>query len=191
MKNRRIIIIVIVAFVIAVGGYFGLMQFRDTTPVLAEGMGILEPIVPIPNVQPGYDYLVPFTILCGEDHDRVFMVTIEEPNLTKLPDGYVAFPQEYYSWIRAESGGYQGGTWTWDRIVFDEGLEFGNPILVDAGHYRHLTLILTMPDDVDYYAKQAEVRIRVTELSSEGINRIAIESKWRIVTVSQELTESS
>ena len=191
MKNKRRAIIIVVAVVLAAGGYFGLMQFKDTTPVLAEGFGIMEPVVLIPDVEPGYDYLVPLTILCGKDQDRIFMVTVEEPNPSKLPDGYMAFPKEYYDWIHIESGSYQGGTWEWDRITLDGELELGSPIIVAAGHYRHLTLVLTMPDGVDYYGKQAEVRVRVTELSSEGINRVAIESKWRIVTASQQDAESS
>jgi hypothetical protein len=191
MNRKRIATIIIVAIVVAVGGYFGLMQLRDTTPVLAEEIGILEPVVSIPDVQPGYDYLVPFTILCGKDQDRTLMVTIEEPSPDKLPDGYVAFPKEYYVWIHADSGGYQGGTWKWDRITFNGELDLGDPIIVEAGHYRHLTLVLTMPDGVDYYGKHAEVRVRVTEIDTQGMNRIAIESKWRIVTASQEDVESS
>lgn len=191
MKKKKIAIIIAVAVVVAVGGYFGLMQFRDTTPVLAEGFGILEGIVPIPDVRPGWDYLVPLTILCGPDGDKVFVVTLEQPNPDKIPQGFVAFPEEYYSWIHMASQSYQGGTWTWDRITFNDGTDLGDPIVVDAGHYRSLTLVLTMPDSVDYYGQNAEVRVRVTELSATGFNRIAYESKWYISTAPSEDMESS
>ena len=70
MKSKRIAIIIAVAVVVAVGGYFGLMQFKDTTPVLAEGFGILQPTVEIRNIYPGYVATIPFTLLCGQDRDR-------------------------------------------------------------------------------------------------------------------------
>lgn len=195
MKNKRIAIIVIVAVALACGGYFGLMSFRDTTPVLAEGFGILQPEVEIRNIYPGYVATIPFTILCGEDGDRTFAVTLQQPNLAKLRNGYKPFPEGNYSWLGVESS-YQGGVWKWDRIQFDGEIDFGDPILVDAGHYRQLTILVTMPwelalNEVDWYDKETEVRVRVSELSATGFVQLAIESKWYIITASQEDMESS
>lgn len=189
MKNKKIAIIIAVAVVVAVGGYFGLMQFKDTTPVLAEGFGILQPEIEIRNIYPGYVATVPFTLLCGEDMDRMFAITLEQPNPNKLKDGYEALPEDNYSWV-AIDGSYQGGTWEWDRIAFDGGIEMGDPIMVDAGHYRQLTVTVTMPDDSAYYGKETEVRVRVSELSTTGLVQLAIESKWYIVTASEEMLES-
>lgn len=190
MKNRRIAIIIAIAVVVAVGGYFGLMQFKDTTPVLAEGFGILQPTIEIRNIYPGYVATVPFTLLCGEDRDRTFAVTLEQPNPEKLKDGYEALPEANYGWV-AVDGSYQGGAWDWDRIEFDGDIDMGNPILVDAGHYRQLTITVTMPEDSEYFGKETEVRVRVSELSQSGLVQLAIESKWYIITAPEEALESS
>ena len=189
MKNKRIAIIVIVAVALACGGYFGLMQFRDTMPVLAEGFGISPPNAQIPDVKPGWDYLVPFTVLCGQDCDKVLSVTLEQPNPTKLKDGYIAFPEECYSWISIDSGSYQGGEWKWNRITFNE-VKFGDPIIVEAGHYRKLAIRITMPEGCGYYDEQMQLNVRVSEPGATGFNRIAYDSIWYIVTA-PENTESS
>jgi len=189
MKNKRIATIIVVAVVVAVGGYFGLMQFKDTTPVLAEGWGIFQPEVEIRNIYPGYVATAPLTILCGKDYDRVFAVTLEQPNLAKLRDGYEPFPKAYYSWAQIGPS-YQGGAWDWDRIQFDGDIEFGSPIIVEAGHYRQLAISLTMPEWAEYWDKSTEVRVRVSELSTTGLVQLAIESKWYIITASLEDMES-
>lgn len=191
MKNKRIAIIIIVAVVIAVGGYFGLMQFKDTTPTLAEGFGILQPEVEIRNIYPGWTGSVEFTILCGRDYDRTFAITLEQPNPNKLRDGYEAWPEDYYGWFQIESKSYQGGEWEWDRIEFDNETDFGSGILVEEGHYRQLTISLTVPEWAEYWGKETEVRVRVSELSTTGLVQLAIESKWYIITASEEDMESS
>lgn len=191
MENRRIAIIIVVAVVVAVGGYFGLMQFRDTTPVLAEGFGILQPEVEVRNIYPGYIATAPLTLLCGQDRDRTFAVTLEQPNIAKLKNGYEAFPEDYYEWFTIDPGSYQGGGWEWGRIEFDGKIDFGDPIIVAAGHYRQLSISVTMPEWSDYYGKETEVRVRVSELSTTGLVQLAIESKWYIITASLEDMESS
>lgn len=191
MKNKKIAVIIIVAVVVAVGGYFGLIQFKDTTPVLAEGFGILQPEVEIRNIYPGWSDSVEFTILCGRDYDRTFAVTLEQPNPAKLRNGYEPLPEEYYDWFQIEPISYQGGEWEWDRIEFDNETTFGSGILVEEGHYRQLTISVSMPEWADYWGKETEVRIRVSELSTTGLVQLAIESKWYIITASEEDMESS
>jgi len=191
MKNKRIAIIIIVAAMVATGGYFGLMQFKDTTPVLAEGWGILQPEVEIRNIYPGWTGSIEFTILCGQDYDRTFAITLEQPNPAKLKDGYEPLPEEYYGWFQIESKSYQGGEWEWDRIEFDNETSFGSGMLVEEGHYRQVTISLTMPEFADYYGKETEVRVRVSELSTTGLVQLAIESKWYIITSSENEVESS
>ena len=173
---------IIAAVVVTAAAYFGVMQFRDTTPQLEAGLGTLYPVVPAKNITPMVDYTAPFVILCGPEYDRTVMVTIEPPNPAKLPDGYIPLPEECYSWFRIESANYQGGQWKWDRIHFDSEVRFGAPLFVEAGHYRALTIVMTMPEDTEYYGQKMEVRIRVTE-QARGFNVLACEAKWYIETL--------
>lgn len=179
MSKKRILLVVLIAVLATVGTYFAVGHFRmthvseDDPLYLENGFGIAQAAVEFVNVYPGWVGSAPLTIVNGDDKDRVFWVSCEQPNPDKLKDGYEAFPEEYYSWITIT--GWDGTTET----VTPE-------VVLDAGENHELTIILAMPEDADYADKKAEVRIRVAEKNPIGLVTIAIESKWYIITAEQQ-----
>lgn len=192
MKNKKIAIIIVVAVVVAVGGYFGLYQLKDTVPVCEGGLGTLYPEVPAQDVagadpvviKPGVDYTAPFVVMCGADQDRTVRLTIEPRRLDKLPDGYIQMPEECYSWFRIAPDNYQGGEWKWDRIEYDEA-NWDSPLLIDAGRYRYFTIVLEMPEDTPYYGQKMAVQIQATEMYG-GFNILGVAAVWYIETLPKD-----
>lgn len=164
MKNRKIVIGILLAMAISAGAYFGIMHFKDRVPRLAEGFGILQSEVELRNVYPGWEGEAPLTIINGNDRDRTFSVSLEQPNPNKIKQFYQAFPEEYYSWI---------------TITEPE-------VSLKAGEYHEQIIIFAMPEDVHYEGKYTEVRIRVSDMTPEGLVTIAIESRWYIITAESE-----
>jgi hypothetical protein len=163
MRNRKLIIIIVAAIAIAVGAYFGIAHLRNRMPSLNEGFGILQSEVEFRNVYPGWSGSAPLTIINGRDQDRTFSVSLEQPNPTKLKDGYEAFPQQYYSWITISE----------------------KDVTIKAGQYHEEIIIFAMPEDADYAGKQAEIRIRVSDMTPQGLVTLAVESRWYIITAEQ------
>jgi hypothetical protein len=163
MKKWIIVAVVAVAAIVAAVLFFTM----DKTPVLAEGFGIMEPEVEFRNVYPGWTGGAPLTIVCGEDRDRLFWVSVQAANERKLRNGYELFPEEYYSWILIPKP--QAGDW----------------FHVEAGKHLRLTITLTMPEWADYHGKETEVRIRVQEVNLEGLVQLAVESRWYIITAEE------
>lgn len=160
--RKKTIIGVLAAAAVAAGSYFIFTTVVGGVPRLEEGFGIWEPEVEIRNIYPGYTAQAPFTIINGADRDRTFAVSLQQPNLKKLRDGHVAFPEAYYSWFTMPGE--------------DEYIE------IKAGDYHQVIISVTMPQWSDYYGKNTEVRIRVSEVSATGIVQLAIESRWYIIT---------
>ena len=178
MKNKRILLIAAVAVVVTVVAYFAVGNLRmgnveDDPLHLDEGFGIAEAAVEFVNVYPGWVGSAPLTIINGDDEARVFWVSCEQPTAAKIKEGYEALPEPYFSWITIT--GWNGTAETVEPEV-----------VLAAGEYHQLTLVLAMPEDVEYYGKRAEVRIRVSDLNPVGIVTIAVESKWFILTADEE-----
>jgi len=164
MKNKKIIIGIILAMAIAAGSYFGVMHFKSGVPSLDEGFGILQSEVEFRNVYPGWSGSAPLTIINGKDRDRTFSISLEQPNPNKLKQFYQVFPEEYYSWI---------------TITEPE-------VSLKAGQYHEQVIIFAMPEDVHYEGKYTEVRIRVSDITPEGLVTLAVESRWYIITAELE-----
>lgn len=179
MSKKRILLVALVAVIATVGTYFAVGHFRmscvlENDPLyLEEGFGIAQAAVEFVNVYPGWVGSAPLTIINGNDKDRVFWVSCEQPNPDKLKKGYEAFPEEYHSWITIT--GWDG---TQD-IVEPE-------VVLAAGENHELVITLAMPEDADYADKRAEVRIRVAEKNPTRLVTIAIESKWYIITAESQ-----
>ena len=178
MKGKRILLIVAVAIATTVGAYFAVGHFTaEQEPYdplyLDNGFGIAQAAVEFVNVYPGWVGSAPLTIINGNDKDRVFWVSCQQPNPEKLKSGYEALPAEYYSWITIT--GWDG---TQDTVEPE--------VVLAAGENHELTIVLAMPEDSEYIDRRAEVRIRVQEKDPAGLVAIAIESKWFIATTSAE-----
>ena len=161
--NKKLIIGIVVVVVIAVGAYFGITHLRNRMPRLDEGFGILQSEVELRNVYPGWEGSAPLTIINGKDQDRTFSISLEQPNPNKLKAGYVVFPEEYYSWI---------------TITEPE-------VFIKAGGYHEIVIIFAMPEGVHYEGNQTEVRIRVSDMTPQGLVTLAVESRWYIITAEQ------
>ena len=160
--KKKILIGTIVAAMIVAGLYFGVLQ-RSGVPTLQEGFGILESEVEFRNVYPGWEGSVPLTVINGKDRDRIFSISLEQPNPNKLKPFYHAFPEEYYSWL---------------TITEPE-------VAIKAGHYHEVLIIFAMPEDAHYEGQQTEIRIRVSDMTPEGLVTLAVESRWYIITAEQ------
>lgn len=170
MKKKTIIGIA-VAVAIAAGAYFGIAHI-DRMPTLAEGFGILESEIEIRGVYPGWSGELPLTIINGKDQDRVFSVTLEQANPAKLKFGYEALPAVYYDWF--EITGWNGKT----DILEPE-------VTLAAGKHHTLMIVVAVPNDMAYLGKNAEVRVRVSDMTSPGLVALAIESRWYIITAQE------
>jgi len=179
MKGKRLLLVALVAVVATVGTYFAVGHLRaskisENDPLYLEnGFGIAQAAVEFVNVYPGWVGSAPLTVINGNDKDRVFWVSCEQPNPNKLKSGYEAFPEEYYSWITITG---------WDGTKNTTVPE----VVLDAGENHELTIILAIPEDANYASKKAEVRIRVAEKNPAGLVTIAIESRWYIITAEEQ-----
>lgn len=161
--KKKILIGIVLAVVITVGAYFGIVHFRSGVPRLEEGFGIWESEMEIEG-NPGGNNTAILTIINGKDRDRTFVVSLEQPNPNKLPNGYEAFPQENYDWFTIPE----------------------TAINITAGHYYQLQIPITIPYDTDYMYRHAELRVRVTSFDPTGLVQLAVESKWYIVVTEEQ-----
>ncbi len=176
MGKKRITIILI-AIGIAIGAYFGVGHLMGEGPGtepnsnndgLLTGFGIAQSSIEFRNVYPGWNGTAPLTIINGQVRDRVFWVSLEQPNPDKLKEGYQSLPEKYYSWITING---------WDGAAVTSEPE----VVLKAGERHELTLVLTIPEDIDYADKRAEVRVRVSDLSQTGLVQVAVETRWYII----------
>jgi len=159
MKKKILIAVLLVIAV--VGAYLGATYHHedsDGLPSLVTGFGVLQSEVEFRNVYPGWNGSVPLTIINGNDRDRTFIITLEEP--TKLKLGYEVFPLINYSWINITEA----------------------EVTIAAGGYHEIVVILAMPADASYSGRQSEIRIRVSDITQTGIVQVAVESRWYIIT---------
>jgi len=166
MKKTLVIIAVMLA--VTAGVYFGVGHFRPGVPTLEQGFGIWESEQAI-TANPGGSNIATITIINGQDKDRTFWVSIEQANPDKLPDGYECLPARYFSWF-TPSG------WDGSQVTVEP------KVVVKAGQYRHVSILVAVPTSTDYLTQPAELRVRVTELSG-GFQITALESRWYIVVV--------
>lgn len=160
--------IVALVFLVIIGIITGI-YFMDRSPEVANyeldsGFGILESEIIIDNIYPGWSGKMPLTILCGKDKDRIFGVSITQPNPEKLKIGYIAFPEEYYPWIMVPK----------------------EPVFIKAGESKELEIQVAMPSWEVMSGKMMEARIRVYEANPAGLVQIGIESRWYIIIASED-----
>jgi len=159
----NVLLIIIIALAVAIGAYFGVTYLMGRVPSLDEGFGILQSEVELRNVYPGWQGEVPLTIINGKDQDRTFSVSVEQPQPNKVKAGYEVFPEQYFSWITITE----------------------TDIPIKAGHYYETVIIFAMPEGVNYAGKQTEVRVRVSDMTPQGLVTLAVESRWYIITAEE------
>lgn len=125
-------------------------------PQLSEGFGIYDSSVEL-NVYPGWKDTIPLTIVNGNDKDRLFTVSIKSPS--KVKNGFEAFPKKYFYWFTIPE----------------------SRIYIPAGKTYQVSIVLAIPNDMNYFDKRAEVRILVENITSNLV-QIAIEARWLIIT---------
>jgi len=185
MKKTLILIAIMLA--VTAGVYFGIGHFRTEGPeglTVAQayhiwaskqvaagnlgGFGILESEQDL-IANPGGAKIGTITIFNTRDKDRTFWISIEQANPDKLPTGYECLPTKYFNWF-TPSG------WDGSRVTAEP------KVVVKAGEYRHVSILVAIPTNTDYLNQPAELRVRVTELSG-GFQITALESRWYIVVV--------
>lgn len=160
--KKRIAIVVAVAMMATAGVYFGVVHSSSEpeVPTLAEGFGIWESEIIIDDAEPGATGLVPLTIICGQDQDRTFMVTVEVPSEGKTKNGYQPFPENLHNWLTLP-----------DDLIY-----------IEAGGHHSLEIPFRMPYTATVPpGTQMEARLRVTEVGHGGLVHIGIEARWYII----------
>jgi hypothetical protein len=161
MKKILVSILLIVAMGFA--GYLIADHFRVHVPQLEQGFGIWESEMEI-VANPGGTNIATLTIINGEDADRSFYITLEQPSLTKLQPGYEPFPVEDYGWF----------------TIPDSAID------ITAGHYYQLQIPISVPYNATYLNRNAELRVQVTAFDSTGLIQLAVQSRWYIVVIATE-----
>lgn len=127
-------------------------------PEILEGFGLYGSSVEFDGVYPGWSGTVPLTIINGMDRDRLFVVSIRTS--PRVREGFEALPQEYFYWITISEP----------------------EVSIVKGEIHQIPITLTMPQDSSYTGKRAEVRILIEDTTQTGLVRIALETKWFIIT---------
>ena len=162
MKKKKILISVVLVVAIGIAGYLIADHFSVHVPELEQGFGIWESEMDI-VANPGGSNTATLTIINGKDQDRCFYVTLEQPRLDKLPDGYEALPQTNYSWFTVPE----------------------TAINITAGKYYQLQIPISVPYNATYLNRNAEVRVQVTAFDSTGLIQLAVQSRWYIVVTEE------
>jgi len=181
---KKTIIAIVIMLAVTAGVYFGVGHFRPVEGLTVAqayhiwaseqaasnlgGFGILESEQDL-IANPGGVKIATLTIFNTRDQDRTFWISIEQASPDKLPDGYECLPTKYFSWF-TPSG------WDGSRVTVEP------KVVVKAGQYRHVSILVAIPTNTDYLNQPAELRVRVTELSG-GFQITALESRWYIVVV--------
>jgi hypothetical protein len=126
-------------------------------PSMTDGFGVYDQVF-IDGLYPGYSGNVPLTIVNGPDRDRLFNLTVSGTD--KAKEGYESLPQQYLSWFTIDNSSF--------AIQKDD---------------SHKAIVhVSVPEDMDYAGKKAELRILVEDTTQTGIVQIAVESRWFITT---------
>ena len=164
MKKKILIRNALLVVLVVLAGYLIVNHFRGGgVPQLEEGFGIWESEMEFVANPGGYN-IATLTIINGNDQDRCFYVTLEQPRLDKLPDGYEPFPQENYDWFTMPE----------------------SAINITAGHYYQLQIPIAVPYYTDYMNTNAELRVRVSAFDPTGLIQLAVESRWYIIVTATE-----
>jgi hypothetical protein len=160
MKKKLIIGILIV--VLAGAGYLIADHLRVHVPQLKQGFGIWESEMEI-VANPGGTNIATLTIINGKDQDRVFYITLEQPNPDKLQPNYEPFPAANYGWFTVPE----------------------SAIDIAAGKYYQLQIPISIPYNTTYLNRNAELRVQVTASDSTGLVQLALQSRWYIVVTEE------
>ena len=182
--KEKIAIVVVIAAAVTVGLYFGIGYAQPGALTVEDayriweakqaknnrvGFGIWESEQEIVG-NPGGANMATISIFNTRDRDRTFWVSIEQANPNKLLDGYECLPTRCFSWFTPT--GWDGANVTAEPQV-----------IVKAGQYHQVSILVAIPTSTDYLNQPAEVRLRVTEIGTGGLVVNALESKWYIIIV--------
>jgi len=178
MTKGKVLTIAALAVLTALTAYFIIGHTGNSVPTLAEGFGILESEIEFRHIYPGWNGTAPLTIINGGDQDRMFSVSVEQPNLAKIKSGYEALPEQFYCWITIPEPEVSIKAGKYHRLMITLAVP------ADAPPYRSEHTTLTASDDGTglYAINQFEVRIRVSDAAPEGLVTLALEAKWYIIT---------
>jgi hypothetical protein len=181
MTKGKVLTIVVLAVLSGLTAYFIIGHVggeANTVPTLETGFGILESEVELRHIYPGWEGTAPLTIINGADKDRMFQVTVELANHTKVKDGYEPLPEDFCGWftVPEQSFNVTAGSYHQCTITI--------AVPEDVPEYRSEYTTMTLSDDGAglYITNQFEVRIRVTDMMPEGLISMAIEARWYIIT---------
>ena len=166
--KKKLPLIALIAATLTVGIYFSVLNASDKVPTLEQGFGIWESEQELEGNPGGYN-VATLTIINGNDEDRSFWVSLEQANPTKLPDGYEVFPEEHYDWFTLSG-------WDGTQVTTEP------KVVLKAGEYYQVPIAIRVPYSTTYLDTEAELRVRVTELSGT-FQVTALESRWYIVVV--------
>lgn len=175
--KKKIIIVIVAAIAVTTGVYFAVLQNRietvSTIPTLEESFGIWESQQNIVS-NPGARQNATLTILNGPGQDRWVWVSLEQPSLEHLPNGYEPFPEENYDWFTLT--GWNGTHKTKEPAIY-----------IEAGCYYQLAIPIEVPYDTDFLYRHAELRVQVTEINPGAFQLNAVASKWYIYVTNEEI----
>lgn len=126
-------------------------------PTLPYGFGLYDSLVYINGINPGQEEVIPLTIVNGEDSNRQFSICVNSPS--KVKEGFESLPVEYFSWITIPE----------------------TEVFIPARESYQIPITLSMPTDIIYQGKKAEVRILVEDITQGGLHT-ALEARWFITT---------
>jgi hypothetical protein len=183
--KKKIAIIAIVAAMVTAGVYFGIGYAQAKILTVGRAYNIWEAEQESKGnlgtfaiweseerivANPGGSNLATLSIFNTRDKDRTFWISIEQANPNKLPDGYECLPAKYFNWFTPTG-------WDGEKVTAEP------KVVVKAGQYRQISILVSIPLSTDYLNQPAEVRVRVTEIDSGSFQVNALESRWYIVIV--------
>jgi subtilisin family serine protease len=136
----------------------GLIMFPAT---VFAGFGIDPGKVQIDNLYPGAQAEFVIDVYNQNDYDTVYSIVPRTPDYTK--DGREFFP--HLDWITITPG----------------------EAMIERGDKSAVTVVISMPEDAEYFEKQAEAWISFREKNSEEMVQVEIISRVLINTGSQVL----
>lgn len=169
MKNKKIIIGIVLAVAITAGAYFGIAYMRGKDPYLESGFGIAQSEMEF-EANPGGYNVAHLTIINGHDMDRWVTISLEQPGVNRLKNGYQPLPQEYYEWFTLT--GWDGEQPTLEPQVF-----------LVAGEIREVSIPVSVPQNTTFMNKPSQVMVQVTEVNPNAFQLMAVACKWYIVVV--------
>lgn len=125
---------------------------------VASGFALHGSKVKFEGVYPGWSGTVPVTIINGKDAERTFRLSLMAPST--LAPGWEALPEEYHDWITISE----------------------YTVELSPGQIYEVPVTLTMPNDVNYRGKKAEIQILVEDTTQRGFVQIALAARWLIIT---------